>query len=108
MFVMDNRVFAVEQWLLDANAFCGNAPPPDFKALTGVPQGYLWDYVKLAEGFGGKGYAVTTNAELSSVLAELTTSPVNRVTGQSTFTLVAVRLPVKDLPANAAWRMSCG
>lgn len=107
-FVMDNRVFAVEQWLLDANAFCDNAPPPDFVPLTAVPQGHLWDYVKLAEGFGGKGYAVTTNAELSGVLAELTTPPVNSVTAQSTFTLVAVRLPVKDLPANATWKMSCG
>ncbi|MEM7218375.1 MAG: thiamine pyrophosphate-binding protein [Pseudomonadota bacterium] len=105
-FVMDNRVYAVEQWLIDANAFAGSAPPPHFKPLTEVPQGYIWDYVKLAEGFGGVGYSVTTNAELREVLARLNSAPENPVTKQPTFTLIAVRLPQKDLPANARWKIT--
>lgn len=38
IFVMDNRVYAVEQWLIDANAFCPENPTP-FAALTEMPQG---------------------------------------------------------------------
>lgn len=107
IFVMDNRVFAVEQWLIDASAFCPDAPPPEFAPLAHVPQGELWDYVKLAEGLGGVGYAVSTNAELDAVLDEIKTPAVNRVNGAPTFTLVAVRLPGKDLPGNARWKMAC-
>lgn len=108
VFVMDNRVFAVEQWLIDADAFCGDAPPPDFTPLTAVPQGAIWDYVKLAEGFGGRGYAVSTNAELRQVLAGLDDVPTNPTTGAPTFTLVAVRVPAKDQPDTTAWKSHCG
>ena len=107
IFVMDNRVLAVEQWLINANAFCKSPGAPPFVPLTAVPQGHIWDYVKLAEGFGGRGFAVNTNAELSDVLAQLTPAPVNQITGMPTFTLVAVRLPSNDLPGNAAWKMQC-
>lgn len=107
VFVMDNRVYAVEQWLINADAFCRTGDPPPFVPLTQVPQGHIWDYVKLAEGFGGRGFAVSTNAELSRVLGELGAPPVNPVTGLPTFTLVAVRLPGNSLPGNAEWKMSC-
>ncbi len=106
-FVMDNRVFAVEQWLIDAEAFCPGAPPPAFTPLTAVPQGAIWDYVKLAEGFGGVGHAVSTNAELRAVLAGLDEVPTNPETGEPTFTLVAVRVPAKDQPDTTAWRTVC-
>lgn len=106
-FVMDNRVYAVEQWLIDPSAFCPGAPPPEFMPLTAVPQGPIWDYVKIAEGFGGVGHAVSTNAELKNVLSGLETRPINPVTGMPTFTLVAVRIPAKDLPDNTRWKMSC-
>jgi len=104
---MDNRVYAVEQWLINPNAFCPGAPPPDFEPLTAVPQGAIWDYVKIAEGFGGIGHAVSTNAELSTVLRSLGTRPVNPLTGKPTFTLVAVRIPAQDLPDTTRWKMNC-
>ena len=107
IFVMDNRAYAVEQWLLNPNAFCPGAPPPKSEPLTDVPQGRIWDYVKIAEGFGGAGHLVTTNAELSVVLGRLQTRPINPVTGKPTFTLVAVRIPAKDLPDVTRWKMSC-
>ncbi len=108
IFVMDNRVYAVEQWLIDANAFCPENAPP-FAALTDVPQGHIWDYVKLAEGFGGKGHSVKTNGELKNLMKELKkeTPPINEVTKRPTFTLVAVRLPKNSLPGNANWKMNC-
>lgn len=107
VFVMDNRVYAVEQWLINANAFCETGDPPSFAPLTQVPQGHIWDYVKLAEGFGGRGFEASTNADLSRVLAEAKTPPVNPATGMPTFTLIAVRLPEKSLPGNAEWKMAC-
>jgi len=104
-FVMDNRVYAVEQWLIDPAAFAGDAPPPDFAPLCAIPQGHIWDYVKIAEGFGGRGFAVSTNAELADVMDQLRDDPIHPVTGQPTFTLVAVRIPAKDLPDNTRWKV---
>jgi TPP-dependent 2-oxoacid decarboxylase len=108
IFVMDNRVYAVEQWLIDANAFCPEDATP-FAALTEMPQGPIWDYVKLAEGFGGKGHSVKTNGELKNLMRELKQepAPINAVTKRPTFTLVAVRLPKNSLPANANWKLNC-
>lgn len=107
VFVMDNRVMAVEQWLINAKVYCPDAPPPVFAELTAVPQGHIWDYVKLAEGFGGRGYKVETNAELSEVLHQLHEIPHSSVTGEPTFTLVAVRIPAKDVPDTTRWRLNC-
>ena len=107
VFVMDNRVMAVEQWLINADVYCPNAPPPHFSSITKVPQGHIWDYVKLAEGFGGKGYKVETNADLTAVLKEVQNTPDGPVTGAPTFTLVAVRIPEKDLPDTTLWRLNC-
>lgn len=100
IFVMDNCVFAIEQWLIAAKAFKENSPPPQFTALTDVPQGSIWDYVKIAEGFGGKGYFAHTNEQLSKVLKQLKTNE-----GDKTFSLVAVNIVKKDLPSNTKWKM---
>jgi TPP-dependent 2-oxoacid decarboxylase len=107
IFVMDNRVMAVEQWLINADVYCPDAPPPEFSKITRVPQGAIWDYVKLAEGFGGRGFKVKTNAELQAVLDQLHEAPINAVTGKPTFTLVAVNIPAKDLPDTTLWRLNC-
>lgn len=106
IFVMDNRVYAVEQWRMNPDAFRPSAPPPDFEPLTAVPQGHIWDYVKIAEGFGGAGHAARTNSELVEILNSLHRRPINAVTGKPTFTLVAVRIPQKDLPDTTRWKMN--
>ena len=132
IFVMTNGVFAIEQFLINADAFCDASGAPKFAALTQVPQTSLWDWVKLAEGFGGVGYEVTTNAELNQVLQILKqgspapTTPTGPCSGDpagagccdfegngntdspSTFTLVAVRNVCKELPSNTTWKMNCG
>jgi TPP-dependent 2-oxoacid decarboxylase len=105
VFVIDNRVFAIEQWLVNAQAFAADAPPPEFVPYCTVPQGAIWDYVRMAEAFGGAGHLVRTNAELRAVLAALGDVPVNPVTGKPTFTLVAVTMPSKNLPSNTAWKV---
>ncbi|MDE5422677.1 thiamine pyrophosphate-dependent enzyme [Ancylomarina sp. DW003] len=130
IFAMANGVFAIEQFLVDVNAFKYEEGAPKFKLLTQVPQTSLWDWKKLAEGFGGVGYEVTTNQELSDVLAQIKTPPApatpsgpcsnstheagccefdanwNDPVRKSTFTLIAVRNVCKDLPSNTKWKFS--
>ncbi|MEM7058098.1 MAG: thiamine pyrophosphate-binding protein [Pseudomonadota bacterium] len=106
VFVIDNKVYAVEQWLINADAFCP-PPAPDFEPLTDVPQGHIWDYVKLAEGFGGVGHKVRTNAELKTVLAGLSDVPINPNTKAPTFTLIALQIPGTDCPDVLRWKLNC-
>ena len=108
VFVVDNKVYAVEQWLINANAFCPPSPStPPFEPLTAVPQGHIWDYVKLAEGFGGVGYKVRTNAELGAVIAQLSDIPINPNTQQPTFTLIALEIAGTDIPDVMRWKLNC-
>lgn len=132
IFVMANGVFAIEQFLVDASAFGsgdnGAAPTP-FAPFTRVPETSLWNWTSLAEGFGGVGCEVTTNAELAAVLQVLKagspppaqpSGPCSSSTGpaccdfapdaapqprRSTFTLVAVRNVCNDLPSNTRWKL---
>lgn len=138
IFVMANGVFAIEQYLINANAYCpaGTPDPVDFAALCRVPQTNLWDWPALAAGLGGVGYEVTTNGELTSLLTTLKNgSPARRAptgpcTGQGasdtgcchfdddgsfsygsdakTFTLIAVRNVCDDIPSNTKWKLTCG
>lgn len=137
IFVMANGVFAIEQFLINANAFCppGSPNAAKFAALTRVPQTALWNWKSLAAGFGGVGYDVTTNAELRSVLADLKKGSPDRqppsgpCSGPSTtsegcchfdddeargegeaaktFTLIAVRNVCDDIPSNTKWKLEC-
>ncbi|MBV8036128.1 thiamine pyrophosphate-binding protein [Roseateles sp.] len=132
VFVMANGVFAIEQFLVNAGAFgpgSGSTAPPQFAPFTRVPETSLWQWQKLAEGFGGVGYEVSTNAELASVLEKIKagspppaqpSGPCSGKAGpgccdfapdaapqtrRSTFTLVAVRNVCDDLPSNTRWKL---
>lgn len=134
IFVMVNGVYAVEQFLIDANAFCtddssSGKPAPKFAALAQVPQSSLWDWKALAKGFGGVGYEVTTNQQLADVLNELKAGspPPATASGpcvssgdrccefeggssadrRSTFTLIAVHNVCQDMPSNTRWKLDC-
>jgi len=41
------------------------------------------------------------------VLRRLDKPPINPTTSQPTFTLVAVRIPAKDLPDTTRWKLNC-
>ncbi|WP_085316810.1 thiamine pyrophosphate-binding protein [Derxia lacustris] len=129
VFVMANGVFAIEQFLINPQAFAPGSGV-QFSALTQVAQTSLWNWRALAAGFGGVGYEVTTNAELQQVLAELRERRPDPVPAhgpcsgsaagpgccdfapaagvqprRSTFTLVAVRNVCNDLPSNMRWKL---
>jgi TPP-dependent 2-oxoacid decarboxylase len=129
VFVMANGVFAIEQFLVNAQAYA-TPPTVKFVDLAQVQQTSLWDWPSLAKGFGGVGYEVVTNKDLQDVLTTLRTTtpppaqPHGPCTGASqgdgcpqfehggakppspsTFTLVAVRNVGRDLPSNTRWKL---
>jgi indolepyruvate decarboxylase len=63
IFVFDNQLYAIEQFLVDGTYYQDTQKKPVF--FNELPH---WDYVKLAEAFGGKGYTAATNAELDDAL----------------------------------------
>ena len=91
IFVIDNGVYAVEQWLGNAAVFESNQP---FYASCLL---HRWNYSKLADVFGCKGFKVSTYDELKAALAEAmsnTDSP----------SLIQVVVDSKSIPQNATWK----
>lgn len=64
IFVLNNGVYATEQWALNSDTFEHNAP---FSAQTILQQ---WHYRKLPDAFGGRGWRVETYDQLTSVVTE--------------------------------------
>jgi indolepyruvate decarboxylase len=93
VFIMDNGLYGIEQFLIDEQIL--PAGKRFYRDKLPQPSGFdvlpRWDYVKLAEAFGGKGFVVATLAELEKVLAEV--SKLKDVPA-----LVGVRLDAHDLP----------
>jgi indolepyruvate decarboxylase len=92
IFVIDNGVYGVEQWLGDATVFHID-DKPFFKSCILHP----WNYSKLSEVFGCRGWKVSTYGELteaiSGALANLTTPSI-----------IQVVVPNKTIPDNAKWK----
>ena len=94
IFVMSNGVYAIEQVYVNIKSFNPKGHPtnpsegdPPFDKFDILAD---WDYVKLAEGFGAKGYKVTTLDELDDCLKEIKDSDKT--------SLVQVVIPYDDLP----------
>ncbi|MEU9207282.1 thiamine pyrophosphate-dependent enzyme [Streptomyces sp. NPDC048415] len=91
IFVIDNGVYAVEQWLADSSVFHADKPFYDPCLL------HRWNYSRLSEVFGCRGWEVGTYRELREALTgalENTSSP----------SLIQVRVPDKSIPDNANWK----
>jgi indolepyruvate decarboxylase len=93
LFVFNNGIYAVEQYLVDMQVlpteekfFPNPGTEPSFFDV--LPR---WDYVKLAEGLRGIGYAVQTHAELEAALEALADERERPA-------IVAVGLDCHDLP----------
>jgi len=90
IFVMDNGLYGIEQFLVDSTYFQEPARPPVF-----FNELARWDYVKLAEAFHARGFAVGTSAELELALhkaRDTTDTPV----------LIAVAVDPRQLPPEIA------
>jgi indolepyruvate decarboxylase len=91
IFVIDNGVYAVEQWLADAAVF--HSDEPFYKPC----ELHRWNYSMLAEVFGCRGWEVGTYGELEDAV----TDALGNSTGPS---IVQVRVPEKTIPDNANWK----
>ncbi|MGO7402694.1 alpha-keto acid decarboxylase family protein [Rhizobium ruizarguesonis] len=91
IFVMDNGIYGVEQWLADASVFHGNKPFYNSCIL------HRWNYSKLAEVFGCQGWKVDTYGELEEAIngaKENLNSP----------SIIQVVVPQRSIPDNANWK----
>lgn len=96
IFVMNNGIYGVEQWLVNAAVF---TPPGNEAAVTPINQLLRWEFSKLTEVFtGGDGYKVTTLDELEQALTAIEQRPRR-------LAVVDVRFPEMSLPANAMWKV---
>ncbi|MGV9273691.1 alpha-keto acid decarboxylase family protein [Streptomyces griseosporeus] len=91
IFVIDNGVYAVEQWLADASVF--HTDKPFYKPC----ELHRWNYSALADVFGCQGWEVGTYGELSDAV----TSALRNTSGPS---LIQVHVPDKTIPDNANWK----
>lgn len=89
VFVMSNKVYAIEQAFVDLKAF---TPAGEFAPFDVLP---AWDYLALAKAFGAVGRRAETVAELRTVLSE-----INGLTDLPA--LVEIVIPEKDLAPQLA------
>jgi indolepyruvate decarboxylase len=92
IFVMDNGVFAVEQWLADAAVF--SKPDAPFKEGLDV---HRCSYSDVSAVVNCKGWKVTTYRELDNAM----TGALANSTSPS---IIQVAVPCKSIPDNAAWK----
>ncbi|MEU6541415.1 thiamine pyrophosphate-dependent enzyme [Streptomyces sp. NPDC047000] len=91
IFVIDNGVYAVEQWLADAAVF--HSDEPFYKPCLL----HRWNYGKLAEVFGCRGWEAGTYGELGDAVR----GALENSDGPS---VIHVRIPEKSIPDNANWK----
>jgi len=91
IFVINNGVYGVEQWLADASVF--HTDKPFYNSCVLHP----WNYSKLADVFGCQGWRVGTYGELRDAMKGAllnTDSP----------SIIQVVVADKSIPQNAAWK----
>jgi indolepyruvate decarboxylase len=93
IFVINNGVYGVEQWLADASVFYTDAP--FYKSCLLHP----WEYSKLADVFGCRGWKVTTYGELQDAIS-------GALANSSSPSIIQVVVPDKSIPSNAEWKRS--
>ena len=91
MFVINNGVYAVEQWLADSTVF--STDKPFYKSCNLHP----WNYSKLSEVFGCQGWKAGTYGELKEAIT-------GALANSSSPSIIQVVVPSKSIPSNAAWK----
>ena len=91
IFVINNGVYGVEQWLADSSVFHTDAP--FYKSCLLHP----WKYSKLADVFGCRGWEVTTYGELQDAIS-------GALANSDSPSIIEVVVPDKSIPSNAEWK----
>jgi len=93
VFVIDNGVYGVEQWLADSTVFYTDKPFYESCHL------HRWDYAKLADVFGCRGWKVSTYQELADAISQALQN-----TGSPS--IIQVVIDQKSIPENAKWKQA--
>jgi indolepyruvate decarboxylase len=91
IFVINNGVYAVEQWLADSTVFYTDEP--FYKSCNLQP----WNYSKLSEVFGCQGWKVSTYGELKDAMT-------GALANSSSPSVIQVVVPSKSIPSNSTWK----
>jgi indolepyruvate decarboxylase len=91
IFVINNGVYGVEQWLADSTVF--HTDKPFYQSCTLHP----WNYSKLSEVFGCQGWRAGTYGELEDALK-------GALANTSSPSIIEVLVPGKSIPDNADWK----
>lgn len=91
IFIIDNGVYGVEQWLADATVF--STSKPFYKSCILPP----WNYSKLSEVFGCQGWKVGTYGELEDAVK-------GALANSDSPSIIQVLVPEKSIPDNAKWK----
>lgn len=91
IFVIDNGVYGVEQWLADPSVFSSDQPFYDSCYL------HRWEYSKLAAVFGCQGWKATTYGELDDAVQ-------GALANTGSPSIIQVVIDDKSLPVNAGWK----
>ncbi len=91
IFVIENGVYGVEQWLADASVF--SSTKPFYKSCLL----HRWEYSKLADVFGCRGWKVSTYGALKTAITEA-------LANVSSPSIIHVVVPDKSIPTNAEWK----
>ena len=91
VFVLNNGVYGVEQWLADASVFTTSKPFYPSCVL------HPWNYSKLAEVFGCRGWRASTYGELTEAVA-------GALANTSSPSIIEVVVAEKSIPDNATWK----
>jgi indolepyruvate decarboxylase len=91
IFVINNGVYGVEQWLADATVFTTGKPFYTSCVL------HPWNYSKLAEVFGCQGWKVDTYGELRDAMS-------GALANSGGPSLIEVVVAEKSIPDNAVWK----
>jgi indolepyruvate decarboxylase len=95
IFVIDNRVFGVEQWLHDASIFSSNNTDGEFSKECVVQP---WNYSGLAEVFRCKGEKVSTYGGLRDAISRAKKN-------EDRPSIIQVVVPERSIPDNARWKI---
>jgi indolepyruvate decarboxylase len=91
IFVMNNGVYGVEQWLADSTVF--HTDKPFYRSCILHP----WNYSKLADVFGCQGWEVRTYDQLQAAIA-------GALANANSPSIIQVVVADKSIPSNAAWK----
>ena len=91
IFVINNGVWGVEQWLGDASVFHNDKPFYPSCIL------HPWNYSKLSEVFGCQGWKVGTYGELKDAIT-------GALANSESPSIIEVLVPNKSIPTNAEWK----